>query len=71
MIKHKDAEDIYPWSPPPNSNPNTSESKEQGTHENPTKIAQNEHENHMSYKKEINATMNASINSEERFSTKR
>jgi hypothetical protein len=50
MIKHKDARDIYPSSPPTNPNPNTSESKEQGAHENPTKIARKRHENLMSYK---------------------
>jgi hypothetical protein len=56
--------------PPTNPNPNTSESKEQGAHENPMKIAQKRHENHTSYKKEINATMNASIHSEDIFSSK-
>jgi hypothetical protein len=39
MIKHKDAQGNYPWSPPTSSNPNTSESKEQAAHKNPTKIA--------------------------------
>jgi hypothetical protein len=38
-IKHKDAQGSYPWSPQRNSNPDTSESEEQATHENPTKIA--------------------------------
>jgi hypothetical protein len=33
MIKNKDAQDIYPSSPPTNQNPNTSEFKEQGAHE--------------------------------------
>jgi hypothetical protein len=33
------------------------------------KIARKRHENHMSYKKKINATMNASIHLEDRFST--
>jgi hypothetical protein len=69
MIKLKDAQGNYPWSPPTNPNPNTSESKEQGAHENPTKIARKRHENHMSYKKEIDATMKASIHSEVRFFT--
>jgi hypothetical protein len=36
-------------------------------HENPTKIARKRHENHTSYKKEIEATMKASIRSEVRF----
>jgi hypothetical protein len=45
MIKHKDAQGNYPWSPPTNSNPNTSKSKEQGAHENPTKIAQKDMKN--------------------------
>jgi hypothetical protein len=53
-----------------NPNPNTSESKEQVAHENPTKIARKRHENHMSYKKEISATMKASSHSEIRFSKK-
>jgi hypothetical protein len=39
MIKHKDARGNYPWSPPTNPNPNASESKEQGAHKNPMKIA--------------------------------
>jgi hypothetical protein len=52
-----------------NPNPNTSESKEQATHENPTKIARKKHENYTSYKKEIDATMKASIHSEVRFFT--
>jgi hypothetical protein len=51
------------------SEPNTSESKEQGAHENPTKIARNRHKNHTSYKREIDATMKASIHSEVRFFT--
>jgi hypothetical protein len=38
--------------PPTNPNPNTFESKEQGAHENPMKIAQKRHENHTSYKKQ-------------------
>jgi hypothetical protein len=38
-------------------------------HENQTKIAQKRHENHMSYKREIDATMKASIHSEVRFFT--
>jgi hypothetical protein len=33
------------------------------------KIAQKRHENHTSYKREINATMKASIHSEVRFFT--
>jgi hypothetical protein len=70
MIKHKDAQDIYPLPPPKNPNPNTSESKEQDAHEYPTKIARIRHENHTSYKKEINATMKAFIHSEVKFSTK-
>jgi hypothetical protein len=37
MIKNKDAQGNYPWSLPTNLNPNTSESKEQPAHENPTK----------------------------------
>jgi hypothetical protein len=52
-----------------NPNPNTSESKEQATHENPTKIARKKHENYTSYKKEIDATMKASIHLEVRFFT--
>jgi hypothetical protein len=36
-------------------------------HKNPTKIAQEGHENHTSYEKEIDATMKASIHSEVRF----
>jgi hypothetical protein len=55
--------------PPTNPNPNTSELKEQFSHENPTKIAQKRHENHTSYKRKIDATMNASIHSEVRFFT--
>jgi hypothetical protein len=39
MIKHKDARGNYPCSPPTNPNPNASESKEQGAHKNPMKIA--------------------------------
>jgi hypothetical protein len=54
---------------PQNLNPNTSESKEQGMHENPMKIAQKRHENHTSCKKEIDATTKASIHSEVRFFT--
>jgi hypothetical protein len=55
--------------PPINSNPNTSELKEQAAHEKPTKIARKRHENHTSYKREINAIMKASIHSEVRFFT--
>jgi hypothetical protein len=55
--------------PPTNLNPNTSESEEHATHENPTKIAQKRHENHTSYKKEIDATMKAFIHWEIRFFT--
>jgi hypothetical protein len=44
MIKHKDARGNYPWSPPTNPNPNTSESKEQATHENSSKKTQKSHE---------------------------
>jgi hypothetical protein len=69
-IKHKDAQDIYPSSPQRNPNTNASESKEQTTHENPTKIARKRHENHSSHKKGIDATMKAYIHSEVRFSTK-
>jgi hypothetical protein len=36
-INHKDAQDIYQLSPQRNLNTNASESKEQATHENPTK----------------------------------
>jgi hypothetical protein len=43
--------------------------KEQATHENPTKIARKKHENHTNYKKEIDATMKDSIQSEVRFFT--
>jgi hypothetical protein len=68
-IKNKDARGNYPWSPPTNSNPNTSESKEQGAHKNPMKIARKRHENHTSYKREIDTTMKASIHSEVRFFT--
>jgi hypothetical protein len=50
-------------------NPNTSESKEQVAHENPTTIARKRHENHTSYKREIDAIMKASIHSEVRFFT--
>jgi hypothetical protein len=44
MIKHKDARGNYPRSPPTNPNPNTSKSKEQAAHENPTEIARKRHE---------------------------
>jgi hypothetical protein len=71
MIKHKDARGNYPWFSPTNPNPNTSESKEQATHKNPTKIARKRNENHTSYKREIDATMKASIQSEVRFFTNR
>jgi hypothetical protein len=60
----------YPGSPPTNSNPNTSESKEQAAHEKPMKIAQKRHENPTSYKRRIDTTMKASIHSEVRFFTK-
>jgi hypothetical protein len=40
-------------------------------HKNLTKIAWKRHENHSSHKKEIDATMKASIHSEVRFFTKR
>jgi hypothetical protein len=50
-IKHKDAQGNYPWSPPTNSNPNTSEPKE------PTKIARKRHENPTSYKRGIDPTI--------------
>jgi hypothetical protein len=43
--------------------------KEQAAHENPFKIARKRYENHTSYKREINATMEASIHSEVRFFT--
>jgi hypothetical protein len=69
MIKYKDAQGNYPWSPPTNLNPNTFESKEQAAHENPTKITRKRHENHTCYKREIDATMKASIHSEVRFFT--
>jgi hypothetical protein len=55
--------------PPTNLNPNTTESKEQTMHKNPTKIAPKRHENHTSYKREIDTTMKASIQSEVRFFT--
>jgi hypothetical protein len=55
--------------PPTNPNPNTSESKEQAAHKNPRNIAQKRHENHTSYKREIDATMKSSIHSEVRFFT--
>jgi hypothetical protein len=51
------------------SEPNTSELKEQAAHKNPMKIARKRHENHTSYKREIDATMKASIHSEVRFLT--
>jgi hypothetical protein len=38
-------------------------------HENPMKIARKRHENHTSYKKEIDATMKACIHSKVRFFT--
>jgi hypothetical protein len=69
MIKHKDARGNYTWSPLTNPNPNTSESKKQAAHENPTKIAQKRHENHTSYKRKIDTTMKASIHLEVRFFT--
>jgi hypothetical protein len=69
MIKHKDAQGNYPCSPPTNPNPNTSTLKEQGAHENTMKIAQKRHEKHTSYKREIDATMEASIHSEVKFFT--
>jgi hypothetical protein len=49
--------------------PKTSESKQQAAHEKPTKIARKRHENPMSYKPGIDATMKASIHSEVRFFT--
>jgi chorismate mutase len=55
--------------PPTNSNPNTSESREQAAHEKPTKIARKRNENPTSYKPGIDATMKASIHSEVRFFT--
>jgi hypothetical protein len=55
--------------PPINSNPNTSELKEQAAHEKPTKIARKRHENHTRYKRGIDTTMNASIHLEFRFFT--
>jgi hypothetical protein len=57
--------------PPTNASPNTSESKEEDTHEKPTKIARKRHENPTSYKPGIDATMKASIHSEVRFFTNR
>jgi hypothetical protein len=69
MIKHKDARGNYPWSPPKNPNPNTSELKKQAAHEKQMKIARKRHENHTSYKREIDATMKASIHSEVKFFT--
>jgi chorismate mutase len=57
--------------PPTNLNPNTSESKEQAMHKKQMKIARKRHENPMSYKPGINATMKASIHSEVRFFTHR
>jgi hypothetical protein len=36
-IKHKDAQDIYPWSPQTKPNTSTSESMSRAVHENPTK----------------------------------
>jgi hypothetical protein len=68
-IKNKDARGNYPWSPPTNPNPNTSESKDQAAHEKPTKIARKRHKNPTIYKREIDATMKASIQSEVRFFT--
>jgi hypothetical protein len=56
--------------PTRNTNPNTSESEQQVTHENPTKITWKRHEKHSSHKKEIDVTMKASIHLEVRFSTK-
>jgi hypothetical protein len=38
-------------------------------HENPMKIARKSHENHTSYKREIEATMKASIHTEVRLFT--
>jgi hypothetical protein len=70
-IKNKDARGNYPWSPPTNPNPNTSESKEQAAHEKPTKIARKRHKNPTSYKPGIDATVKASIHSEVRFVTSR
>jgi hypothetical protein len=49
---------------------NIPESEERAAHKNSMKIARKRHENHTRYKKEINAIMEASINSETRFSTK-
>jgi hypothetical protein len=66
-IKHKDTWGNYPWFPPTNLKPNTSESKEQSAHKKPTKIAQKRHEHPTSYKSGIDATMKASIHSEVRF----
>jgi hypothetical protein len=43
--------------------------KEQAVHEKPRKIARKRHEKPTSYKREINATMKASIHSEVRFKT--
>jgi hypothetical protein len=68
-IKHKDARGNYKWCPPKNPNPNTSESKEQGAHENPMKIARKRHKNYSSYKKKIDTMTKASIHSEVRFLT--
>jgi hypothetical protein len=53
------------------SSPNISESKKQAAHEKLTKIARKRHENPMSYKPGIDATMKASIHSEVRFFTNR
>jgi hypothetical protein len=45
--------------------------KEQDAHEKSTKIARKRHENPTSYKREIDATIKASIHSEVRFFTNR
>jgi hypothetical protein len=68
MIKHKDARGNYPWSSrtKPNQTPQNPRNKPRT---NPTKIARKRHENHTSYKRKIDATMNASIHSEVRFFT--
>jgi hypothetical protein len=68
---HKDVRGNYPGPPPTNPNPNTSESMEQAAHKKPTKIARKRHEKPTSYKREIDATMKASIHSKVRLFTNR
>jgi hypothetical protein len=68
-IKHKDAQDIYPWSPQEiqtNTPPNPRIKPQAKTQENSSK----KHENHSWQEKEIDTTMNASIQLEVGISTK-